>query len=1332
MENKLNTRHERQRVNSIRPTKFQLLQSRFMNNNRESYRKKTREVGKLVIKEKSSANRNGLSSIVSKFERKSLAEESSLKTSQEKVKWVGSCGKNTVKNILKKFIEAEEKELKEKEQLTPKKKALNNSLPKIINKNSVLSKLKEKFEQTSNICSTIEVKALLPCTGEKKSKKGPEKKAVRKAQIKELKADLRTTTHFNGPQPQQVVGTTAPTPKFCVATEISHPWSWATNAKCSVQRSDYNTEAVETTGSQKPQHIWPGGNRTPEGTAYEGQQEGQLQNKQGEMPKVVTDDKDTVENNVISGSPGGNLDSLPPSCESQSPAGCIPTLSKDSVRHKKNVIPPVFNVFSSSGKENPAEIISKEHLSTTCPPCSPTERPCAPSYQEIKRDEIPGILEGICRPKETEIELAEPIRDPPFASQKSFPEQKLVDNIPPAFTPVAQASCNRASPGTDDLQSSVEPPAVDNMPPIKSIREAAPDCRRSFSDAVQNREKLPQQKETFPNPTKQDHASILKQKEPRPERGQGKPPDGRVESELLPQKPHSQQSNKDTSRPGISMHTQANQAPTSNSSQKEKTDHQETKMCRVESEKHLSPVSSDLVVSSCATAIENTDRCKSPSVNEIPNPENENESEMNQVDTTQVLLENIINHELHNAEENSRPAAEKCHSSSLDYSGKPVSHTAEVNRPWCGIGKFQKPSSLESIKKESYGKDNKVAIPNSETLHLPSPNELLKPKGIPGGDNKSTHNLPSCNDVNNNENNAAEDKGARPQTEKHQQPSAKELEKHANSTAGVTSPLTSLRKSQMPLVNKSGKQENKKVLAEEKPQESNLPSQNEMLMQECNSDAGKRKTQKAAAQPEVPSTVDRRDQEGERAGGKSPTVESKKMVPSSKTAQKSITNILAKDGDGNTTENSITQTLQLTPSKHKANSPGVLNSPLNAKYQTISKDPAQHGGVKAGDENTMKKQRSPLKAPVRQESDGEGRNAKDSLVNGKMSLPGTKVKSESKTGKKQDNSSNSGQSQLPVKNGLPKRKQNSARETNTVDNLKKDQKLPSKELKTEQTNPAVEKPREMSLCDSGKPRGTPKGEKDAPGNCLLSVPDVKWESLQNKAEKQMQQKQQPQLSKAYVKTKTGIRDEKHQHCHSERHHLPSSNDMEMQAVEMKAVENKSALDNSEKCRAPMLKHDRPLSQKKVEDKIEAQPKLGSSDKTPPAEQKSTQHSASKYQILSSWTTSRSRSEDAQTSGAGGMNENKTRTKLGSLDKASPTEQKSTQRSASKYQILSSRTASGPGSEDTQKYGAGGINENKARLVNLDKYIAESYSEEPTHTSFKPIVIRAIDTIKLDN
>ncbi|XP_053164155.1 inactive ADP-ribosyltransferase ARH2 isoform X1 [Hemicordylus capensis] len=1281
--NKVNRRHEHQSVNSIRPTKFQLLQSRFMNNNREHYRKKTREVGKLIVKDKQPANRNSLNRIVSKLERGSLTEETPKITSQDKVKWVGSCGKNTVKNILKKFLAAEEKEIKENQPI-PQKKATNNSLPKIINKKSVLSKLKEKFEQTNNICSTIEVKALLPCKGEKRNKKVPEKKATRKAVIRELQADLRTVTHFNSLRPQQLVITTVPVPQFCVATDISHPWSWATNAKCTSQISDHNPEVEGTKDSQNKCDVCPDENRKPVSTADGGQRRGQLQNEHHEMPQVVTNKKDIVDTNMSSVNPDTNLDSFSPSHETECLVGCITTLSNNNLVQKENVIPPLDNEFSSSGNKNTSQTISKENLSTACPSSSPIERPSAHSHQETKRGEIPGIPEDMCSPKETEIELTETIRDPPFASQKCFPEQKVLENIPPFCTPVAQASCNVSPPVNDDLQSCVEPAAADKMPPLKSSQKNAQDFKNNISDIGQNKGKLPDKEEEFPKPTKNDHTNKTKQEQPRSVGSQGKPFDSQAESDYLPQKLQNhpmliQQNNKHNSSPNISKQStnQANQAPIPINSQKEKIKNIKGNDVSDDFEKYRFPLPSDLVKSSCATPVEDIGKAKPCSANEMPNSENNKEKEkssQSNLNTPQMLLEEIINNETHKLEDNMWPTYKKCLSPSLDHSGKPASNTAEVNGRWRGVGNLQTPPSAELTKKESCIREDKVASPNSEKHCLPSPNELLKPKGTPGRDNKTRHNLSLCNDLIKNENTAEEKNTI--QTDKHQ-PSATKFRKPENNIAGVASPLSNMKKSQMPSVNETEKKEKKEVIPEGKPEKKSFHPQNEMVMEECHSAAGKREAQKAA-QYRSPSSAERREQEDKKAGEKNSIEGGKKMVQS-KLPQKSIKSNPKKDGCGDTTEMSICPTQQRAPSKRNTKNSGVLLSSDDSKPQIPSRNPMKCEGTIAGDENTEKDQLPSLKEPVKQYKKAERSNAQDNFKKDKMPSCGDKVKPESKTEKKQENNSNSGKIQLTSKSGLPKIKKSTAREQSTSFDLKKDQ-IPSlNELKNEQTNPAVGKSWKGTLNDSRRPAVIPKDENPAPWNSKnsqLPLSDVTLDRPQNNLPSEREQQQQKQISKDYTKPKSSIREERHTHQHSEKYHLPSPDEVEM--PEKKVAGKKGSLNTFDKCKVPPASQDRTLQKKKTEYDTDTRPKLCLSDKAFPAEQRGKQHNSGKYQILS----------------------------LNRL--------------------------SGPERGEAQTYEASEINESKARLVGLEKYIAESYSEQPNVSFFKPIVIRAIDTIKLDN
>ncbi|KAL8190049.1 UNVERIFIED_CONTAM: hypothetical protein K2H54_038443, partial [Gekko kuhli] len=1244
IESKMNLKRKCQgATNGIRPTKFQLLQSRFMNSNREPYRKRAREVGKLIIKEKQPANRNGLNSIVGKLDRNSSTEESPKITPQEKVK----CGKNTVKNILKKFLAAEEKEAKEK-QLTPKKKAPDNNLPKIINRKFVMSKLKEKFEQTSNICSSIEVKALLPCSGKKKNKKALKTKAVHKAELRGLQTDLRTAPCINSLERQHLVCTTVPLPKFHVATEISHPWSWTANDKCTIQPCDHSSEVRGTRDSQNTCDVHPDENGIPGGLAH-GQRKGQLQNKHHETPKVVTDRKDIAEMNIMSASPGPSLDSCPSSCENEPLTESIPpTVSKGSIGYKKSIIPVVSNAFSGSEEKNAGQII-------TCDSSNSTEGSSARhSHQDIKGDGIPDIPQGMFSPQETEIEFTEPIKDHSFDSQKCFPEQKALENIPPFCTPVTQASCNTESP-TDDLPSSVEPAAVDKMPPSQPSQGNAQNVMRKFYGVVQKREKLSKRKETFSNcivPTT-EQITKAKQKEIRPEGNQGKIPDSQVQSEQLPQKPQiypliSHPNNWDKSSPNTSVQntSQANQASTPNRSD---ADNAGNDIC-YDFEKRHYPLSSDLVKQNSATVEENISKAKACSVNKMTHSENNNEkSSLSQIDTSQMLLEELITHETHIPEQNPWPESEKCHSPSLDHSARPGGNIAEVNRPWCNVENLQTPSSNEPTKNEISVREDKVPRQNSDEHHPSSPNKLLKPRDITRSENKTTHNLASYKDLNKSENNAAEGKDARDQTLKYKPHSSREFRKLETNAAREANPLCSTEKHPVPSEKETGKQE--RNLVEEKSEKESLPSQCEMLMQQRhNSAAGRRDLQKTGKHL-IPISADKREQEDERTGDKKWAEGDKKRVPYH---QKSIKSDFTRDFD-DATDTNLSRSFEpqhLPPSKHRATDQGFIHSPGNLKYQIPPSEPVKHECATTGDENTGKYQASSPKGPMKH----EGKNGQSKLTSETTPSSGDREKSEHKTRKKEENSSNLRQNQFSFKKGLPKNTGNALGE------LRKHE-IPSNEVKFKQLNPAAKKQQKRALNDSRNAKAIAKDDKQT----LWHSKNFQPPSSDVKLEKQ----QQPQPSKDYVKPQASVRDRKHTHPNSEKYTLPSLEALDLH--KKNASGKKGSLSNLEKGTVPLLSHDSILQKKEAEHINDTDPMNGS-----------------------------------------------------------PSDQRCTQHSSGKYQILSSNHVSGPETSETKICQASAGNERKGRLVGLEKYIVESYSEGPLTLSFKPVVVRAIDTIKLDD
>uniref|UniRef100_G1K8F1 Protein ADP-ribosylarginine hydrolase-like protein 1 n=2 Tax=Anolis carolinensis TaxID=28377 RepID=G1K8F1_ANOCA len=1279
--NKMNAKKEFQIPprSSTRPTKFQLLQSRFLNSNREPYRKRSRDVGKLCIKEKQTAGRNGLNSIASKLDKNS-EEESPRIILQDKAKWVSCCGKNTVKNVLKKFLAIEEKAAKEKaakeKQPTPKKKAPNNSLPKIINKNSVLSILKEKFEQTSNVCSAIDVKAFLPGKGEKKNKIRPEEKKICNAEVRVLEMDLRTATNIHGLQPQHLVCTTVPVPKFCIATEISHPWSWATNGKSTVQLSDHKPEGEGTKKPQNKHDVQLDENKIPKSLVQEGHQKGQLQNKSHEIPMAATDKKVIVEVDAMSPRPG-NLDSVPVSQESVSIVGLIPSLPKTSLDHKEIILPIADNTFSSFRDENKSQTVSNDSVPTTCSSSCPTG---VSAHQEIEGYEILDISEGTCKPKETEIELTEPNKDLPLAGQKCFPEEKVMENIPPFQSPGAQASCNIESPAID-LQPSIEPAAVDKMPQLKPSQETVKAPKSKCSDTIQNKEKQSDMGEISLKAPKGEHAKQAKQEKPKAVKSQRKLPD---QSEPFPQKPKSQQSNHDNYSQKISKQTanRAGQTPMSNDSQKYNND-EKNKL-----EKH--PSSAVLEKSSCITTAENTDTDKLCSVNAVTNPEPTNEKEkisVNHLESSRSLLKELISHEAHEPVEIPGPFSEQCNSSSLDHLVKPENNIAEVNRPYCGVGNLQTPLRKELSKNESSIQEDKVAEHSSEKHHPSSLSEKQKVKDTPGQEQKTTCNL--HNDLIKNKKKTEENKNILPKLHenKYQPTPTRELKRNEISPAGETNSIPNVYKQEMTMPNKTGEQENTQVMVkEEKSGKSSFPSQNKTILLE--SSAARKQNASEGVQCLKKLAVNRRGQKDKRTEEKTTLLEIKKAVQNSKEPENSIKSDLSKDGGGKTEKN-ITETQGITPPKHKATCPELLHSSDDSTHQTSSRNLVKHdvddggGGVTSRNKITMKDQHSSCMEPMKNGTNAEGKNAQDVLQHDSKppSLPSDdKVKPGIKIRKAMEKRCTSGQNILALKNETLKSKRNTEREGNTLGHLKKEKVPPSKEQNTKPMNLPVGKTQKPSSNDSRNLKVTAQDERQAPWDIKkgqLPLSDIKPKSHQSNFTAEKQQ-QQPHASVNCDKPKPSIRDGKHT-CHNSEKYLPSSSD-------------------------DLEKHERNGSKK-----------TGSSKNVDI--QRASQQSQDRTQ---------QREKTACETDAAGV-------RLSSSYETHPMEQRKTGHSAGKYKILPAHNLSGPECEQNKKDETGVVKEDKARLVSLEKYKAESYSEGPiSSSSFKPMVIRAIDTIMLDN
>ncbi|OCT95360.1 hypothetical protein XELAEV_18013048mg [Xenopus laevis] len=143
------------------PTRFQLLQSKFMNPNHEPPIKKPRDIGKLTLEESQFTVRS-TSSLIKKFicvKDKNEKERKELTLRNNKSIGNKLTGKNTVKSVLKKFLDAENNENNSKSHVANLTRVKSNSV-KILNKSTV-SALKVKFEESPEICSIKDVKPSL-------------------------------------------------------------------------------------------------------------------------------------------------------------------------------------------------------------------------------------------------------------------------------------------------------------------------------------------------------------------------------------------------------------------------------------------------------------------------------------------------------------------------------------------------------------------------------------------------------------------------------------------------------------------------------------------------------------------------------------------------------------------------------------------------------------------------------------------------------------------------------------------------------------------------------------------------------------------------------------------------------------------------------------------------------------------------------------------------------------------------------------------------------------------------------------------------------------------
>ncbi|XP_064502522.1 uncharacterized protein LOC135410109 [Pseudopipra pipra] len=795
-------------IRAQHPTRFQLLRSRFLNSNREPYTKKRREVGKLVIKEKLWVSRAG-----NKLDRnrdrkgdgKAVGEDADTAPS-ERARWSSTTGKNTVKNILKKFLAAEEKEDKEKSPRW-KKKGTNSGLPKIVNRSSVLSKLKEQFEQSA-LCSAAEVKASLLCKGEKKTKNFPSRKAIHKPEVRVLRMAAMTATGIKSPESQNLVCSMVPVPRLSMATKINRPWSWSKN-NATKQPFGHDTLLKEKEESSRDH----GENKTLANAAQD-------REDKEELPvalEAVSDAKDCAETKIDSAKQGPNfhpvLDNSSTTHKNKALADCIPPLSECSLDCDRNNTLAAPDTSSLSGITNALQYVKENSPPPDLPYSGTAERSHEQSPQDTKPGEIPEITMYVYSSEEDDTELKEPEKDPFFTGPKYFPEQKALENIPPFHSPGVQASCEVEST-MDNGHLAVLIPASGKKPPI--VQKEALDLRGKCSEEAKEGAKFHSEDKMSSTSSKNDsNVSNIEEEE------ENKTPNSQMQNESKatqtqpPQLTFSPQNNFDSSNVDIS-NPDANQNTStlsSNENQVLKPGAAEEEYISPPLEKTQSPLPGDLVKHSFCITEEDFGKDKLSSTSEMLNHANNqalHRSTLTDLETCHKPSESFIEHEEATADEMPWPDSEAWQSplsvplsiSMSGIAGQSIHHTLRnppalppINLVRQGAGDMGHEHASHGCEKHSPHPSDEVTNHGNDTMvekktTCDFKNQALSPNHATENENSTEKETNTCQSF-----------------ENCLSLSTKKPGKHENKTTLARKPLLPLEMNQIPTSDDTQKQE---------------------------------------------------------------------------------------------------------------------------------------------------------------------------------------------------------------------------------------------------------------------------------------------------------------------------------------------------------------------------------------------------------------------------------------------------------------------------------------------------------------------------------------------
>ncbi|XP_069864213.1 collagen alpha-1(I) chain-like [Dipodomys merriami] len=407
---------------SRRPTRFQLLQAKFMGTGREPYLKRTREVGRLISKDKQGPGRSLVSATINRLMEKTKEGASSPghrpPPPSEKPRWGPPGGKSIVKNIVKKLLAVDEKEKDTGDKSSAQQPGSTRGLlPRIVGRSSILSKLKEKFEQSS--CLHSEASVLPLHRGGRKSR-SQQRKKVHRPQVRVLHTATMAPSFTRTPPLRFLACTAEPLPALSIATIVCGPQSWQSHcAKISHLDSRRHPQRETSMSSTL-------GDRT---APLNGEPIGQLESATISGPQADTH----------------SFGLMAPSSECGPPPGscCISLQGK--------ALPGPVPVLSSASPGDAAAAAAGNKT-----------QGLASHGQDA--GEAPEITMTMCSSEdEADRAPADAESQPLFAMQWHLPEQEATAWIPP-LDPGADQAAQQAQPAIEPTQTTTQLPTVHKMP----------------------------------------------------------------------------------------------------------------------------------------------------------------------------------------------------------------------------------------------------------------------------------------------------------------------------------------------------------------------------------------------------------------------------------------------------------------------------------------------------------------------------------------------------------------------------------------------------------------------------------------------------------------------------------------------------------------------------------------------------------------------------------------------------------------------------------------------------------------------------------------------------